>query len=149
MMKIMFICTGNICRSAMAEKMMAKMAKDENKDIEVFSSGIFAENGDCSTNEAIEVMKDYDIDLSKHRATNIKSSNIEDMDLILCATLSHKYGVIKMYPHLKSKVFTIKEYVNESSDDIDVKDPWGCNIVVYKNCSQELKYYIEKIFKKL
>ena len=97
-MKIMFICTGNICRSAMAHKMLEKKAKEENKNIEVYSSGIYAQNGDIPTYEAIQVMKEYGIDLSNHRATNIRNSNIENMDVILCATTAHKNNVIAMYP---------------------------------------------------
>lgn len=149
MKKIMFICTGNICRSAMAEKMMAKMIKEHNKDIEVFSCGVFAENGDLPTDEAIEVMKEHNIDLTTHKATNIINSNIKEMDLILCATLSHKYSVIQMYPELKDKVFTIKEYVDGPSNNMDIKDPWGYNIIVYRNCAKELESYIDKIIKKI
>ena len=76
----MFICTGNICRSAMAHYMLAKKAKEQNKDIEVYSCGVWAENGDSPTYEGISVMKDYGIDLSNHRATNIRNSKIEEMD---------------------------------------------------------------------
>ena len=67
-MKIMFICTGNICRSAMAHVMFAKIAKEQNKDIQVYSCGVYAENGDVSTKEAIETMHEYGIDLRNHRA---------------------------------------------------------------------------------
>ena len=80
-MKVMFICTGNICRSAMAHWMLKKKAKEENKDIEVYSCGVYAENGDIPTHEGIEVMKEYGIDISKHRATNIRNSNIKDIIL--------------------------------------------------------------------
>ncbi len=113
-MKIMFICTGNICRSAMAHMMLAKKAKEENKNIEVYSCGIYAENGDIPTYEGIETMKEYGIDLKTHRATNIRNSNIENMDVILCATTAHKNNVINMYPKLKDKIFTIKEYARIS-----------------------------------
>ena len=108
-MKIMFICTGNICRSAMAEKLLKKKLKDiKRNDIEVYSCGIYAENGDVPTFEAETVMKEeYDVDMSKHRATNIRNSNITNMDLILCATESHKIAVLDIYPELEGKVFTI------------------------------------------
>lgn len=109
-MKIMFICTGNICRSAMAHAMLEKKAKEENKNIEVYSCGIFAENGDVPIYEGIEAMREYGIDLSNHRATNIRNSNIENMDVILCATTAHKNNVINMYPKLAGRVFTMKEY---------------------------------------
>ena len=112
-MKIMFICTGNICRSAMADWLLKQKIKDKNiKDIEVYSCGVYAEYGDTPTWEAKRVMMDeYSIDMSQHRATNIRNSNIEKMDLILCATSRHKRAVLGAYPELEGKVFTMKEYV--------------------------------------
>lgn len=144
-MKVMFICTGNICRSAMAHAMLEKKAKQENKDIEVYSCGIFAENGDIPTNEAIQVMKEYNIDLTKHRATNIRNSNIKDMDIILCATTSHKNNVLIMYPELKGKVYTMKEYAGYDKKDWDISDPWGYGIDVYRSCAKEIENCIKNI----
>ncbi len=72
-LKIMFICTGNICRSAMAHWLLKKKLEEKNvKNVEVYSSGIYAVQGDTSTYEAIEVMEEYGVDLKKHRATNIR-----------------------------------------------------------------------------
>ena len=148
-MKIMFICTGNICRSAMAHKMLEKKAKEENKDIEVYSCGVFAEDGDVPTYEGIDVMREYGIDLSKHRATNIRNSDIKDMDIILCATSSHKNNVISMYPELKEKVYTMKEYAGYDKKDIDIKDPWGYGIATYRMCAAEIEDCINKYIGKL
>ena len=147
-MNIMFICTGNICRSAMAHAMLEKKIKEINKDIEVYSCGIFAENGDISTNEAVQTMKEYDIDLKKHKATNIQNSNIKGMDIILCATTAHKNNVINMYPELKEKIFTMKEYAGYDNNDLDIKDPWGYGIDVYKRCAKEIEECINKYIKK-
>lgn len=142
-MKIMFICTGNICRSAMAEWLLKKKLEDEGiKNIEVYSSGIYAQDGDIPTWEAKTVMRDeYDIDMSKHKATNIRNSKIKEMDLILCATISHKIAVIDLYPKLEGKVFTMKEYVNysrEYHDEVNIKDPWGYDIETYRSCISEI-----------
>lgn len=148
-MKIMFICTGNICRSAMAHKLMQKKLKDnEVKGIDVYSCGIFAENGDASTYNAIEVTKEYDVDLKSHKATNIRDSKIEEMDLILCATMSHKYSVIQMYPSLANKIYTLKEYVDENKD-LDIKDPWGYDIEIYRFCIAEIDRLLDKLIEKI
>lgn len=151
-MKIMFICTGNICRSAMAHWLMIKKLKDKNiNDVQVYSSGIFAMPDDRSTYEAIEVMEEYDVDLKKHRATNTKKSNIQEMDLILCMTFSHKYSLNQMYPKLKDKIFTLKEYVldKDEMDDIDIKDPWGYDIAVYRFCAAEIDKYLDKLIEEI
>ncbi|MCI9287340.1 MAG: low molecular weight protein arginine phosphatase [Clostridia bacterium] len=148
-MKIMFICTGNICRSAMAHKLMQKKLKDnEVKDIDVYSCGIFAENGDASTYNAIEVTKEYGVDLKSHKATNIRDSKIDEMDLILCATMSHKYSVIQMYPSLANKIYTLKEYVDENKD-LDIKDPWGYDIEIYRFCIAEIDRLLDKLIEKI
>lgn len=147
-MKIMFICTGNICRSAMAHKMLEKRAKEENKNIEVYSCGVYAENGDVPTYEGVEVMREYGIDLSKHRATHIRNSNIKEIDVILCATNSHKNNVIEMYPELKEKVLTMKEYAGYKGE-LDIKDPWGYGIETYRMCASEIEDCINRIINKL
>lgn len=145
-MKIMFICTGNICRSAMAHIMLESRAKEENKNIEVYSCGVYAHNGDRPTEEAISVLKTiYNVDLKNHRATNIANSQIEEMDVILCATTAHKNNVLNQYPELQGKVYTMKEYAGYPSNDIDIKDPWGCSYETYRRCAKEIADVIEKI----
>jgi len=145
-MKIMFICTGNICRSAMAHVMLEQRAKEENKNIKVYSCGVYAQNGDRPTKEAITVLKTiYDVNLENHRATNIANSKIEEMDIILCATTSHKNNVLNRYPELEGKVFTMKEYVDYPKNDMDINDPWGCSYETYKKCAKEIAECIDKI----
>lgn len=145
-MKIMFICTGNICRSAMAHKLFEKKLQDNNiTDVTVYSSGIFAYNGDMATFDACDAMEEYGVDMSSHKATNTRNSNINEMDLILCATLSHKNSLINMYPELRDKIYTIKEYVGNSKDDLDISDPWGYDISVYRRCASQIDTCLDKL----
>ena len=149
-MRVMFVCTGNICRSAMAEGLFIKLIKDNNLKIDVYSCGIYAENGDYATYNAIEAARYYDADISNHRATNIRSSQIEDMDIILCATNAHKNMVISMYPELISKVYTMKEYadIDDNGRNMDINDPWGHDLYTYKKCAQEINVCLENIIDK-
>ena len=96
-------------------------------------------------------MEEYEINLKQHKATNIKKSDIEEMDLILCATTSHKDTIIYKYPNLKNKVFTIKEYVQEdkAKKDLDIKDPWGYDIETYRICASQIDTCLEKLVQKL
>ena len=146
-MKIMFICTGNICRSAMAHWLMIKKLEEKNiKNVEVFSAGIHAMNNDIPTEDGIEVMDEYGVNLRKHRATNIRKSPIEEMDLILVMTVMHKMELVNIYPNLKEKIFTLKEYVRE--DEINIKDPWGYNITTYRMCAAEIDRALDKLIGK-
>lgn len=149
-MKIMFICTGNVCRSAMAHGLMEKKITDRNlQDIEIYSCGVFADNGERATYEAQEVMEEYGVDLKNHRATNIAYSDIESMDLILCATKSHKMSVIQKYPSLKEKVYTMNEYAGVEHIEMDIKDPWGGGIEVYRFSAAEIESCVDKIIEKI
>ena len=146
-MKIMFVCTGNICRSAMAEKMLKNKIQDKRDlHIQVFSSGISAYNGDTPTYEALKVMREeYGIDMTAHKATHVSCSNIEEMDKILCMTNSHKRTLIAMYPQISDRIYTIKEYVGLEGD---VLDPYGGTIEVYHHCAKQLDEYTTLIIEK-
>lgn len=149
MKKIMFICTGNICRSAMADGLMKKLIQDNQKQVEVYSCGIFAEDGEGPTFNAKEAIKQYDVDINNHKATNIRNSKIKEMDVILCATLAHKNNVISMYPELKDKIFTIKEYADYDKNDLDIPDPWGYDIETYRLCAETINKCLKKIIEKI
>ena len=149
---IMFICTGNTCRSAMAEGLMKKMLEDRNiTGINVCSAGLHASTGEYSTDEAIKVMKeDYDVNILNHQSVNVKNTKIEDMDLILCATHAHLTTLEYMYPEIKHKIFTIKEFAyGPEVEDKDIEDPWGYQIPVYRECAKEIYESLEKIIEKI
>lgn len=131
----------------MAEGILKKMLKDKNiTDIKVCSSGIYANTGEYATDEAIQAVKElYDVNILNHRATNIRDSKIKEMDLILCATHAHKTMVMHLYPELKEKVYTMKEYADKNAKDIDISDPWGYPMNVYRKCAEEIYKTIELI----
>ena len=151
MIKIMFVCTGNICRSAMAEGMMKKLIKENNINAKICSCGTYAQTGDYATYNAIDAMKQYDVDIKNHRATNIRDSKIKEMDLILCATQNHKQMVNYLYPELKEKVYTMKEYAGKDNngEELDIEDPWGYDLNVYYNCAIQIKKCLEETVKKI
>ena len=87
----------------------------------------------------------YDIDISSHKATHIRDSEIQDMDLILCMTKSHKDTIDMMYPDIKNKVFLLKEYVNLGTE---ISDPYGYGFEVYKECAQEIDECLDLLIEK-
>lgn len=151
-MNIMFVCTGNICRSAMADWMMKKLAKDHKReDIKVFSSGVCALDGDHATQNAIFAAREYDVEWKEHRAINVRRTNMKDMNYIFGMTTSHKYELIQMYPELKDKIYTLKEFINlkdnKQAKDIDIEDPWGYDLFIYRKCATQIYDCLEKLIK--
>lgn len=108
-MEIIFICTGNTCRSPMAEAYMKKITgKNSFK-----SAGTDAYDGLSASENSILTLKDLDIDLNEHRSQRVTRGNLEKADLILTMTLNHKQKLLQNYPDLHSKIYTLKEYVKE------------------------------------
>ena len=150
-MNIMFVCTGNTCRSAMAEGLAKKQIKEKNLDINVCSSGIFAQKGEHASYNSVAIMKEYDVDIVTHTATPIEELDVEKMDLILCATKGHKAQVIARYPSKSSVVFTMKEYagIGNNVSGTDISDPWGYDINTFRICAAEISVCIDKTIEKI
>lgn len=151
MKKIMFVCTGNICRSPMGHYYLQKLVNEAGLGNEylISSCGTYANTGESSTINAIEAMKTYGVDLNKHRATNIADTDIEDYDLVICLTLTHKASVLGYSSKLKGKVYTLKEYSYPEDPYKNIDDPWGLNLNVYNDCAEEIVKAVDILFEKL
>ncbi|MBN2285478.1 MAG: low molecular weight protein arginine phosphatase [Tissierellales bacterium] len=150
-MKIVFVCTGNTCRSPMAEallKDLIKKGKLDSNAYEVSSAGVSAIENMAASENAISVLKDRGIDLSQHRARQISASIIKQADLILTMTRGHKNWIINVVPLSIDKVFTIKEYVGNQIQS-DVSDPFGRSIDFYKQTADEIYELMEGLIKKI
>lgn len=151
MKTICFVCTGNICRSAMAHHYLQKKLYDMKKenDIIVNSCGTNAYTGDKITEFACMAIAKYGVDASSHRATNIHDLDILKSDLVLCMTKNHKKNVLEIYPSLDKKVYTLKEYVGHEDNYDDIDDPWGYGSDVYNFCASEIVKYVDKLINML
>ncbi|PKM82199.1 MAG: low molecular weight protein arginine phosphatase [Firmicutes bacterium HGW-Firmicutes-14] len=149
-MKIVFVCTGNTCRSPMAEALARKWCSlnvPERGDIRVMSAGLAALAGSPVSSPALEVMKNEGISLTGHRARRFSEELARDSDLILTMSGSHKKTLVKMFPEAAEKIFTLREFAGEGNTDI--ADPFGQSAAVYWSCAVEIKELIDKIFHKI
>lgn len=161
-MNILFVCTGNTCRSSMAEGIFKDLIKDSQKNIQISSAGISAFEGDRANEKSIKVLREKGIDISQHKARQLTLDMIKKADLVLTMTYSHK-EIIKNYllknsddNSLANKVFTLKEYAyiinNETIDDysnLDIADPYGMDYSVYEETRNEIEKELRKIANKM
>ena len=150
MKRILFICTGNTCRSPMAEALANNYIQNRDRlkgKIQVSSAGIFASESDRSTYMAIQVMRGKGIDLMGHKSRRLTSEHLAKADVILGMTRNHKESVLLMEPRMEGKVFTLKEYLR-LDDEKDVQDPFGRGEEVYRKTAEELDELIRQVVQK-
>lgn len=146
-MKILFVCTGNTCRSPMAENLFKDMIKNENIDVEkVGSAGINAIPHQFASENSVEVIGEKNIDLESHRSQMLTMKLTEEYDLILTMTNSHKEVILNTAPWLDKKVFTLKEYVGLNGD---IADPFGGSVEIYRDSLNDIEDSLKKLIEKL
>ena len=144
----MFVCTGNSCRSAMAEAILRKRLDElGKKGIEVRSAGVRALSGLPPSYETIEVMKEEGVDVSGFRTKKITAEMIKKSDLILTMEEAHKDEILSLMPEAVSKTYLLKEYKNPDAFGpmgSGVDDPIGKTVGEYRNIRDEIKKEIER-----
>ncbi len=149
--KLLFVCTGNTCRSPMAEGLFNHFAAQEKLPWQAISAGLAAFPGDeITTLSALVLKEDYGIDLSNHRAQRLNQDIIANADLILCMTEGQAEALRSMAPQASERIFSLAKYLSRyinSETFLDVNDPYGGNEAVYRSSAKQLAHMIKHLTK--
>lgn len=162
MKKILFVCTGNTCRSVMAEAFFNNIITDMQalgSKYVSFSAGICAAEGSPPSENTLRVMRTvYGIDAGLHKARRITEKDICESSLVLAMTSGHKQHLQHIFPSAADKIFTLAEYAGikdykkpsaEGNPGDDLKDPYGMPFEVYLKSAAEIRGFVEKVASRL
>ncbi len=136
-MEIIFVCTGNTCRSPMAEALLRKKTNEHS----VRSAGLSVLYPASAAENAVRVMEEYGLDISEHKSRQLTDKMVQDADIILTMTTGHKAILNTIFPLAKEKTYTIGEYAGHT---MDVEDPFGGDEQLYRACAATLSRLIEE-----
>lgn len=144
MIRVLFVCTGNTCRSPMAEAILKSM---NVPGVEVKSAGVFAVDGNDASLHSQQVLEEEKI-IHFHSSSPLTAKAAEWATYILTMTSGHKQTVIGMYPDAGRKTFTLKEFAG-AKKNWDIIDPFGGSLDIYRTTYKEIYENIEKAVDKL
>jgi protein-tyrosine phosphatase len=132
---IVIVCTGNTCRSPMAETLLREQLRQKlgSEDaVRVLSAGVAAGAGSGASPQAVEVMGTRDLDLTGHSSRPLDDAVMNVADLILTMTRGHRAAILAAWPNMQDRVHTLRR------DGGDITDPVGMPVEVYQSCSEQI-----------
>jgi tRNA threonylcarbamoyl adenosine modification protein (Sua5/YciO/YrdC/YwlC family) len=143
---IVLVCTGNTCRSPMAEALLKKRIAErlgcktselDDRGVVVMSAGLSAPPGGRAAAEAIQTMQERGLDLSQHESQPLSERIVRFADAIITMTRSHRDAILEHFPDAEPRVHTISRGAG------DVADPIGGPLDLYRRCAEQLDGYLE------
>lgn len=143
---VLFVCTGNSCRSVMAKALLEKIMKEKERDnVEVLSAGIMMLVGMGATEPTKEILKREGMDVSGHVSQRVTEDMLKRSDMILVMERLQEKRILAIAPQAKNRLFLLKEFAKISDNGFDIADPIGKPIEFYEKTFRIIKEAIERI----
>lgn len=136
MKTLIFVCTGNTCRSPMAEGLLRHLLGPDC-GWEISSAGVCAGNGFPASPNAVAALQEKGIDISGHRSRLLSPAMIEDADLLVTMTRNHRDAILSIAPESAGKVFLLKSF-GIAQCPTDIYDPVGEALNIYRRVRDEI-----------
>lgn len=136
-MKVVFVCTGNTCRSPLAEALARRMAAERGLRVDFASAGIGAALGASATDGAILVGLERGLDLSRHRSRPLLPEDIASDTIILAMSGSHMPAIHSVAP--RARIALLDEYASRGASARSVADPFGGDLTDYRRAADEIE----------
>lgn len=149
MFHVLFVCTGNICRSPLAEGLLRHwLERDLVTGVEVSSAGTYANDGAPASEHGVTVARECGFDTSRHRARLLHKVILEKADLILAMEVDHIFDILRIAPEVEGRVFPLGGYAlaDESAADLSIFDPIGREIDAYRKCRLIIEHHLTRAY---
>jgi RpiB/LacA/LacB family sugar-phosphate isomerase len=148
MKTILFVCTGNVCRSPMAQGIFKKAVQGGHDEYRVLSAGLGTSEGLPPSPNAIKAVQELGIDISDVRSRMLTPELVQQADYIFGMTHSHLDTILLLYPQAAEKTFLLREF-DETLDPFekDISDPIGGSYQVYLNCRDQIEQGIASLLR--
>jgi protein-tyrosine-phosphatase len=144
-MKILFVCTANICRSPMAEEIFNALAEDRKLPWHAESAGVVALEGEPMAPKASEALEEAGIYTKGHRARQVSQTMLEEADLVLAMTPRHVAELRRLFGGSSYKVYSLPEYAKDASSEEGIADPYGYSMSAFRTCVRQLFGYLDQV----